>query len=204
MGYKTYIKGKSVKLSTNFNSTEFDCHGNGCCYQTKINEQLVAYLQKIRDHFGKPISVTSGYRCPIHNSSASVGGATRSKHCQGDAADIVVSGVTPAEVAKYAESIGILGIGLYSNFVHIDTRTTKFYWYGHEQSPRSTFGAYAGDVVVETTTNSNTSSNKLNVVLNRGDSGVDVKKLQEDLIRLGYSCGVKGADGILEFQHIKL
>ena len=111
MGYKTCTKGKAVKLSNNFNSTEFDCHGRGCCSKTLINEELVEYLQKIRDHFGKPIQVTSGYRCQIHNRN--IGSGTGSQHTKGNAADIVVSGVSPREVAKYAESMGVKGIGLY-------------------------------------------------------------------------------------------
>lgn len=202
MGYKTCVKGKATKLSTNFNSTEFDCHGNGCCSQTKINEKLIEYLQEIRDHFDKPISITSGYRCPTHNSSPSVGGATGSRHTKGDAADIVVKGVAPAEVAKYAESIGILGIGLYETandgyFVHIDVRTTKSFWYGQSQKYKSTFGGSSGNTTINTTIgNNSTNTSVLNTILNRGDSGSAVKELQEKLIKLGYSCGKHGADGI--------
>jgi uncharacterized protein YcbK (DUF882 family) len=96
---------------------------------------LVDYLQKIRDYFKRPITITSAYRCAIHNRN--VGGATGSYHSQGKAADIVVDGVTPLEVAQYAESIGIKGIGLYEtdsdgHFVHIDTRTYKSFWYGQK------------------------------------------------------------------------
>ena len=143
MAIKTYKKGNAVQLSENFKSTEFDCHGSGCCSSTEVDEELVKYLQKIRDYFGKPITVTSGYRCPTHNKN--IGGATGSRHSKGQAADIVVSGVAPAEVAKYAESIGILGIGLYEtnsdgHFVHVDTRTTKSFWYGQSEKYRSTFG----------------------------------------------------------------
>lgn len=140
---KTYAKGKITQLSANFKSTEFDCHGSGCCSQTLVDEKLVEYLQKIRDHFGKSVIISSGYRCEKHNRS--VGGATASKHKQGMAADIMVTDIKPAEVAKYAESIGILGIGLYETnkdgfFVHIDTRTSKSFWYGQGQAYRSTFG----------------------------------------------------------------
>lgn len=144
-GKMAYTKGVKVKLSNNFNSTEFDCHGSGCCSTTEIDPKLVEYLQKIRDHFNAPVTINSAYRCEKHN--AKIGGASKSKHKYGQAADIVVKGVAPAEVAKYAESIGIKGIGLYSSFVHIDTRTTKSFWYGHEQAYRSTFG---GIVKVET------------------------------------------------------
>ena len=143
MAVKTYKKKAISKLSTNFKSTEFDCHGSGCCSETLIDEQLVEYLQNIRDHFGKPVNISSAYRCAAHNKN--VGGATGSRHMKGQAADIYITGVKPAEIAKYAESIGILGIGLYEtdkdgHFVHIDTRTIKSFWYGQAQTPRPTFG----------------------------------------------------------------
>lgn len=134
-----YTKGKETQLSKNFESTEFDCKcKNKTCTTTEIDPKLVEYLQKIRNYFGKAITINSAYRCDKHNKS--VGGASQSKHKYGQAADIKVSGVKPLKVAQYAEFIGIKGIGQYSNFVHIDTRENKFFWYGNEQSPRSTFG----------------------------------------------------------------
>lgn len=134
----TYKKGTAVKISDNFNSTEFDCHGNGCCCDTIIDLEMVNILQKIRNHFGKAVTVNSGYRCKTHNNE--VGGASKSKHLSGMAADIVVSGVEPIEVAKYAESIGVKGIGLYSWGCHIDSRAKKSFWYSDKQEPRTTFG----------------------------------------------------------------
>ena len=138
MAIKTYKKGTSISLSANFTSTEFDCQGSGCCSSTIVDEKLVEYLQKIRDHFGKPVNINSGYRCATHN--ASVGGATKSNHMDGKAADIRISGVTPLEVAQYAEHIGILGIGVYSWGIHIDTRTSKYFWYDGGESNVKTFG----------------------------------------------------------------
>lgn len=143
MAVKTYTKGSNASLSKNFKVSEFACKGGGCCSKVLIDDKLVEYLQKIRDHFKKSITITSGYRCPTHNSR--VGGASGSRHTKGHAADIVVDGVKPSEVAKYAESIGVLGIGLYETpkdgyFVHIDTRDYKSFWYGHAQAYRSTFG----------------------------------------------------------------
>jgi peptidoglycan hydrolase-like protein with peptidoglycan-binding domain len=84
------------------------------------------------------VTINSGYRCVKHNKA--VGGASKSKHLEGKAADIVVSGIEPIEVAKYAESIGVKGIGLYEWGCHIDTRTTKGFWYSSKQEPRTTFG----------------------------------------------------------------
>ena len=143
MAIKTYAKGSNTKLSANFNSSEFDCHGSGCCSSTLVDDKLVTYLQQIREHFGKPVNISSGYRCATHNKN--IGGATKSRHSKGQAADIYISGVTPAEIAKYAESIGILGIGLYETssdgfFVHVDTRETKSFWYGQKEASRTTFG----------------------------------------------------------------
>ena len=143
MSIKTYKKGSTEKLSTNFTVKEFCCKGSGCCTTASIDTALVDYLQKIRTHFKAPVTINSGYRCAKHNKA--VGGASGSYHTKGQAADIVVKGVKPAEVAKYAESIGILGIGLYETdrdgyFVHIDTRTSKSFWYSHSQEYRRTFG----------------------------------------------------------------
>lgn len=143
MAIKTYVKGNATKLSANFTSTEFDCHGQNCCLSTSIDDELVQHLQKIRNYFNKPVNISSAYRCSTHNKN--VGGATGSRHLKGQAADIYINGVSPKAIAQYAESIGILGIGLYEtdadgHFVHIDTRTSKSFWYGQAQSPRTTFG----------------------------------------------------------------
>lgn len=52
--------------------------------------ELAVLLQKIRDKYGFPIRVNSGYRCPQLNTI--VGGAKTSQHLQGQAADIVATG----------------------------------------------------------------------------------------------------------------
>lgn len=212
---QTYQKGKNTQLSENFVSKELDCKGYNCCSETFIDDKLITYLQKIRKHFGKQIIITSGYRCPTHNKR--VGGATGSYHTQGKAADIVVQNVSPREVAKYAESIGVLGIGLYETsadgyFVHIDTRTSKSFWYGQSQQYRSTFGGTPIDEDEEEDNSNNTgnastgSQNSVHASSKRydvsmpyyqyGDRGEDVKIYQGLLLMHGYKLGDGGADGI--------
>lgn len=189
MAIKTYKKGSTEKLAENFRAYEFDCSCSRC-KQTLIDTELVEILQKIRDHFGAKVFVT-GYRCPEHNAEVA-NAATKSKHMLGMAADIDVEGVAPAEVAKYAESIGVPGIGLYekkdcgSDFVHIDTRTTKSFWYGHKQAKRTTFGGAPEEKTFTLTLRQ----------LRKGSEGDDVKALQQLLIANGENCGGKGADGI--------
>lgn len=211
MAVKTYQENSKVQLSKNFNSYEFRCGlGRPCsCSTILIDDKLVEYLQKIRDHFGKSVTITSAYRCPSYNKS--IGSGTGSYHTKGQAADIVVSGVAPREVAKYAESMGVKGIGLYEtsadgHFVHIDTRTTKAFWYGQGQAYRSTFGGSTStNNNSSTTTSSSTSSGYK--TLSSGSRGSAVEELQKKLNSLGYSCGTvdgdygaKTANAVREFQ----
>ena len=101
-----------------------------------------------------------------------MGGATNSYHTKGQAADIVVYGVSPQEVAKYAESIGVKGIGLYDSFVHIDTRTSKSFWYSSKQEYRATFGGNSSAAAT---------LNKITVslpTLKKGSNGACVEILQ--------------------------
>lgn len=55
-------------------------------------------LQPIRNYIGKPIRITSGYRCKPLNELPTVGGAKNSQHLTGQAADIVIAGMTPKQV----------------------------------------------------------------------------------------------------------
>ena len=197
MAINTYKKTDKKQLSKNFNLSEFACKGSGCCSTVKVDSTLVDYLQKIRDHFGKPVTINSGYRCATHNKR--VGGATGSYHTKGQATDIVVSGVKPTEVAKYAESIGILGIGLYDTFVHIDTRTKKSFWYSHKEEPRSTFGGakkgYAGTFPRLITAKG---------YIAKGDFGIDVVNLQKFLNWYGnYKLVTDGIFGNLTLNAVK-
>lgn len=122
--YRVSTQG-ALKLSRNFTVKEFACQDG--TDQVLIDLDLVAILQAMRDQLGTPITITSGYRTLSHN--AAVGGAPNSFHTKGQAADIVVSSKTTAETAACAEAVGALGVLRYitDGFVHVDTRTTKYY-----------------------------------------------------------------------------
>lgn len=53
----------------------------------------------MRDHFAKPVTVSSGYRSPKVNAKA--GGASTSQHVRGQAADMEIPGVSNYEVALW-------------------------------------------------------------------------------------------------------
>ena len=67
--------------------------------EANLQQLCEQVLQKVRDHFGKPVTVNSGYRSPELNSA--IGGSTTSDHCKGMAADIEIPGVSNYEIADW-------------------------------------------------------------------------------------------------------
>jgi uncharacterized protein YcbK (DUF882 family) len=122
------------RLSKNFTLDEF-ASKDGTETPPDVLEnlrELAKNLQVLRDELGKPIKINSGYRSPAHNKK--IGGVRNSQHVKGKAADIVVTGLTPTQLAavifKLIEQKKMRqgGVGIYPNFVHYDTRGTKARW----------------------------------------------------------------------------
>ena len=55
--------------------------------------------QPLRDHFGKPVRINSGYRSPALNDA--IGGSKKSQHSKGEALDLEIDGVSNMEVAGW-------------------------------------------------------------------------------------------------------
>ena len=128
IGYSKSVEGKKP-VSENFTVREFACKDGSD--KILISIELVELLQKIRDHFKAPVIINSAYRNHCYNKK--VGGASNSQHLYGAAADIRVKGVSPKEVAAYAEQLmpDKGGIGIYPTFVHVDVRRIKSRWRGN-------------------------------------------------------------------------
>lgn len=120
--YDTFTEGRA-KVSENFTVAEFASKDGSRV--VIINQKLPEYLQKARDHFGKPMIITSGYRTTSHN--IKVGGVSNSQHVFGNAADVYIPGVSVTDLYNYLCDIAgnSCGIGIYDTFVHFDVRSTK-------------------------------------------------------------------------------
>lgn len=89
-------------------------------------------VDELREHFGRSIVIISSYRSPQYNARID-GAAVKSFHMKFMALDITVAGKTPREVHSVLQnwrSKGRFkgGLGLYSTFVHVDTRGYNADW----------------------------------------------------------------------------
>lgn len=123
-----------MRLTKNFNLSEFDCKdGTEMPSELLTNVlELAESLQELREILNSPIRINSAYRSLQHNSK--IGGSTNSQHLFGKAADIVVKGKTPSQVATMIKLLILEGkmkqggIGVYDNFTHYDIRGHKARW----------------------------------------------------------------------------
>ena len=114
----------SKQITPHFKVREFACSdGSDVVF---VAPSLVDILEAIRVHFGRPVTVTSGYRTVSYNAGLK-NSSKKSQHCNGLAADIKVEGHTPKEVYDYACSLlgDHGGVGIYNTFVHVDVRAVK-------------------------------------------------------------------------------
>jgi hypothetical protein len=56
-------------------------------------------LQPVREHFGKPVMISSGYRSPTL--CEAIGSSAKSQHAKGEAADFEIHGVDNKELAAW-------------------------------------------------------------------------------------------------------
>lgn len=106
-----------------FRLDEFACR---CCGKNGMNEAFVGLLDNLREEFGLPMNVNSGFRCSKHNKN--IGGSPNSKHLVGLACDISTDNFNAENKYKLihlAFDFGVSGIGIYERFVHLDLRSRK-------------------------------------------------------------------------------
>ena len=113
--------------SKNFKSEELAC---SCCGKEEIQQWALDKLQAVRDIVGRPLSITSAYRCSNHPVEARKLTGKVGTHSQGIAFDIYVSsGTERHELITTGLMVGANGIGVDKNFIHLDFReTTPVVW----------------------------------------------------------------------------
>lgn len=123
-----------MKLTKNFSLSEFACQ-DGTPVPVRYIEnarELAKNLQVLRDYFGEPVFVSSGYRTPTWNKK--VGGAKNSQHKKAKAGDITMKKRSPEEIQNTIELLirrGKMkngGLGKYKGFTHYDTRDVPARW----------------------------------------------------------------------------
>jgi len=110
--------------------------------------ELARAFERIREICGFPLIVNSGYRSAVYNDR--IGGAVKSQHVEGRALDLCpVQGAKRGlqslrEAAGQARREGLIrGIGVYSGFVHVDTRPGKAATWSGSRTPIDLSGLQA-------------------------------------------------------------
>ena len=116
----------------NFNRDEFDCKHTG---KNEMKPEFMQKLQELRDLYGEPMTITSGYRDATHPVEAKK--AQAGVHSLGIACDVACNGNEAFLLMKYAVIVGFTGIGVSQKgsrrFIHLDI---------HEGTPRPNIWSY--------------------------------------------------------------
>lgn len=120
------VHGPGHAIADHFTLVEFACRDGSD--NVWVHPWLMHGLDMLRRDSGAPVVLTNGFRTVRHN--AKVGGAKRSKHLYGMAADVVSRAWSPEEVAGWAEVKGFGGIGRYNTFTHLDVYGEGRRWIG--------------------------------------------------------------------------
>lgn len=120
----------------NFSKSEFDCKHTG---NNEMKHSFMDRLQSLRTAYGKPITVSSGFRDyahPVEAKKPKKNGA----HPTGKAVDIKIDRGEAYELLRLAFELGFTGIGIAQSgsgrFLHLDTIESN------SAQPRPTIWSY--------------------------------------------------------------
>ena len=112
-------------LTAHFSLIEFQCPD---CHIGRPSPHLLSVLEGARVLYGRPIIISSGYRCKVHN--AEVGGVEPSEHGNyktgiTEAADVLaVTAEERYEMIRIFLGLGVQRIGVGNLHLHIGVSTT--------------------------------------------------------------------------------
>lgn len=105
-----------------FKREEFRCPCGKCGgFPVEPEEKLVRLAEKVRKHFGRPMTISSGVRCQAHNDELR-GSVPNSRHVRGKAVDFTVSGFSTASVLDYVSHLNGIryAYAIDGSYVHMD------------------------------------------------------------------------------------
>ena len=108
-----------------FDYSEFDQEGLAGSGKRYMCSKFLDQLDELRDRYGQPIIITSGYRSPEYNNKVSSTGLTGA-HTTGKAVDIAVSRQDAYKLLQIVFDMGVFtGVGIQQKgsgrFIHLDT-----------------------------------------------------------------------------------
>jgi zinc D-Ala-D-Ala carboxypeptidase len=115
-----------MKLTPHFTKAELACP---CCGLYLMRDDFMAALERLRMAWGKPITVNSGFRCKKHNQA--IGGAPKSLHMAGRAADLNTLNLTEKDRSSFHALCRkeFTGIGISPVFIHVDNAGVRDWTY---------------------------------------------------------------------------
>lgn len=102
-----------------FTEDELSCP---CCGVNKFNDETLLKFNKLRHDIGRPLAMSSGYRCEAYNASK---GYTQT-HATGQAGDLAIAGELAFDIVSLAVDYGFTGVGIKQHgphntrFIHLD------------------------------------------------------------------------------------
>jgi len=110
-------RGNDFKITENLSSKEIECKcGRNICQDYLFSSEVINKFQELRDDFGAPIKINSGFRCQSHNHG--VGGRDNSKHKLGMALDLSVDKINLDALELLAQKY-FDTVLRYETFIHV-------------------------------------------------------------------------------------
>ena len=118
------------KISDHFSFQEMVCRGTECnCKRADMDPEFMKLLEEVRRAYGKPMYISSAFRCDVHNNLVS--SIPNGPHTHGQAADVLVSGQAAMDLFAAAKAVGAYGLGVSqkgphrNRFIHIDGDSSR-------------------------------------------------------------------------------
>lgn len=121
----TWHRSQGVWKTAHFKAKEAECRC-GICSMQMISDDFLLKLEELRQEYGAPIRINSGYRCQLKQDQLRKQGYETAKgissHTQGIACDVSGSDMAALEAACL-KVFANFSVGVAKTFIHVDQRS---------------------------------------------------------------------------------